>query len=358
MRALFLSPSSPASGNETTTQRIVSYLVPEQFEAIPVLNVTQDLEVGAPAVEEFVNRAGEVEVVFVLHALRAGRHLPGVLEILQKNGKTVRVVLIFGGTDVNVMPSDPEKLGIMKTAISLSHVCVCFSKDLRDKAVTAFAPDCPTHIIPQAARSAPIPDPSTANTHLNTILSTTGISDTAPIFLAPMGLRAVKDPLYIAEKFRSVHERHSACLLFIGPEIEASVATALNSVCSEGSGVYRHDAISQKDLHLLYCADRVCGVVNCSQQEGQPQAVMEGMLFGVPALMRDIPGNTAIATHNTTALFFTHDTFASSCERLLDDPSFARQMGLNGKDHMLANFSLESESTAYRSLVETILKGV
>ena len=367
---LFLSPSSAASGNQTTEQRIAGYLR-ERCVSVAPLNVTdRDVVAGLkPRVEALVADAKAAGVdtvlVVVLHAYRSGLHLETVLSAA--SGLRTKVLTIFGGTDIYMMCGDDEKLATMRRVVHRSDACVSFNPDMRTRAEAHFAKTDGMHVIPQAATVEPPSSGDVAGPDCRTLLEEAGVpaeslnAGAFHVFLAPMGVRHVKDPTFAAAAFAEHVRPHcaNAYLLFLGPPLEEEEVKRLAPYCDpRRTGVALRASVPKSTLHQLFRDRSVAtgGVLNCSIQEGQPQAAMEAMLCGAPVLLRSIPGNLAVASQGVTATFFdTPRAFGDACLRHIRDSAYTAALAANGKQHVLDVFATAGELAAYVALVGGLL---
>ncbi|KAJ9447828.1 putative glycosyltransferase 1 domain-containing protein 1 [Diplonema papillatum] len=377
---LFLAPHHAGSGNATTVDRLTRYfdeIVREPVVAgrlrwfVKVVDVNEELQVMKQV------SVNDVRLVVLLHAWRSGRWLEQLFPDTSKRHDTPsdayiakaananhpgglehvspKVVTIFGGTDVNEMLRDFEKEPLIARVVARSEHLVCFSEDMRDK-VCSWHPEAVSKcaVIPQAAlclaRSLELAEQDDA---LDSLLVDCGVTvlPNTTAFIAPMGIRSVKDPMFIARVFSEhIHRRfESSYLLFVGPVHDESLC---EEVKRAGAGVLFHSYVPRDVLHNSLSSPRVMGVINCSLSEGQPQAVMEGMLCGAPAMMRRIPGNEAVATHEVSATFFsTPAEFVEAALKHLTWPEYISSLRVTARHYILHAFSEESEKAAYRVLL-------
>ena len=93
-----------------------------------------------------------------------------------------------------------------------------------------------------------------------------------------------------------------------------------------------------------------------SPWEGSPNAVLEAMAAGTPAVVSDIPPHREILEHGRTG-FIAADvpSMARAVETLAADPSLAGEVGANGRAHVFQRYSFEACAQAYLDLYRTIL---
>lgn len=130
----------------------------------------------------------------------------------------------------------------------------------------------------------------------------------------------------------------------IGPALIAQARAA-------GIGAYFRFTGSRKDVpDLLAAAD--IGVL-CSHEEGFSNAVLEGMLCGLPMVVTDVGGNAEAVTHDETGLVVPARNSAALGKALLQlcrNPDQRSRMGHAGRHRILDRFSLEACVANYESL--------
>eukprot|EP00906_Rhabdomonas_costata_P029688 RCo041928 len=123
LRAVFISPYTPASGNRTTASRLTGILRALGHEVTLVQPQKQSQA-------EMVAVVAEAGICVALHAWRSGVMLLGCAELF----RSVPLVVIFGGTDVNEMYHEPDRLEVMTTVVNLARALVCFSPAVKTAA--------------------------------------------------------------------------------------------------------------------------------------------------------------------------------------------------------------------------------
>lgn len=334
MRLLFLAPYTLASGNLTTATRLEA-----MFQQLGHQCALLDSNRTAPA--EVADRLSGVDGCIVLHAWRSGRHL------LAEDGglltsNFLKLILIFGGTDVNEMSRDPQRLAEMSRVVYAASLCICFGSSLR-RAAQRLWPEAPYVVIPQSVRlpvtAAPAHSPATL---------LPGLPPDAHLFLLPLALRRVKDPLFLALAMAEWHRKDpSVYLVLVGPPVEEDIACKVQEAVAMHKGLLHLPAMPAAHLHALM--RRAAAVVNTSISEGQPQAVMEGMLLGTPVMVRDIPGNLDVVPSgsNVGLAFHTPDQFVALGQALLGDAELRSSLTVNGRRHAQRWFAPALEEAAY-----------
>eukprot|EP00755_Sulcionema_specki_P005949 Sspe_Gene.34178::Locus_16627_Transcript_1_1_Confidence_1.000_Length_1147::g.34178::m.34178 len=341
MDIVLIAPVRAATGNNTTAERL-RCLLDGSYKVSVVNSGAED------AVAQLRCACSpSTAAVIVLHAWRSGKVLLDWVDE-DRLQRLPPVVLIFGGTDVNEMVHEVPRLGEMTRVVSLSACAVCFSDDLKRKACSQW-PQCNPVVIPQSVVVAPPgPDPEAA-------LSALAGDSTSLVVLLPMGIRAVKDPVFAATAFRRLQDTHpNLRMVVVGPPLDSAVMEELRPLLSPQ--VLYHPQVEQEVLHACFRSRRVVGVVNCSRSEGQPQAVLEGMMCGAPALLRAIPGNLAVADESTAVFFSTEDEFVHGLKRLVDDEPYRTNLASAGQRLVTERYHRETERSGYLRLLGELIQ--
>lgn len=96
-----------------------------------------------------------------------------------------------------------------------------------------------------------------------------------------------------------------------------------------------------------------------SSLEGIPRCMMEAMGMGKPVAAFNIPGVDKLIIPEKTGLmaeFGNIKKLAEQWERLLFDLPFAKEIAMNGRQHILDNFSAKRMADEYVGLYEELLK--
>lgn len=108
---------------------------------------------------------------------------------------------------------------------------------------------------------------------------------------------------------------------------------------------------SRKDVpDLLSAAD--IGVL-CSHEEGFSNAIIEGMLCGLPMVVTDVGGNAEAVVNGVTGLVVPARDPRAMGDALLSlcrDPERRLRMGSAGKERAMSQFSMEACIAGYESL--------
>ena len=96
-----------------------------------------------------------------------------------------------------------------------------------------------------------------------------------------------------------------------------------------------------------------------SSLEGIPRGMMEAMAMEIPVAAYNIPGVDKLIIHERTGLMaeYGHVEDLKKCwERLLFDGEFSSQIALNGRKHVVENFSAKRMAEEYLNLYQEMVK--
>ncbi|HEX8988773.1 MAG TPA: glycosyltransferase [Rhodocyclaceae bacterium] len=96
-----------------------------------------------------------------------------------------------------------------------------------------------------------------------------------------------------------------------------------------------------------------------SRSEGVPQAVTQALGLGLPVVATRVGGVPELIDDGRTGLLVpaeNADAVAAALARLAADPALARQLGAQGRDHVLAHFSAEAMLDATEALYARLLE--
>eukprot|EP01062_Namystynia_karyoxenos_P057139 TRINITY_DN48089_c0_g1_i1.p1 TRINITY_DN48089_c0_g1~~TRINITY_DN48089_c0_g1_i1.p1 ORF type:complete len:369 (+),score=108.51 TRINITY_DN48089_c0_g1_i1:77-1183(+) len=355
-----LAPLRAATGNHTTVERLNGYFSALGYDTT-VVDCHSD---SAGAAVGAALRCGAP--LCLLHAWRSGvAFLPALAAAEATAGRQLRapLLLVFGGTDVNEMAHDAERLTVMSRVADLCTACVAFSESMRAAALRVWPQLGPRiRVVPQAVSVAPTPPHAPDGTALlrQWIAAAGGPApgpDPLRVLVAPMGLRTVKDPMFAVRGFAAVHRQlPAAWLLVVGPALDPELERELGAACCPGSGALYHREVPQGFLHAALGSPQAVGVLNCSRSEGQPQAALEGVLCGAAPLLRRIPGNSDCFAADSALFFSDEAEFTRCCCRLLGDLEFAAALAARARAHARDRFCPDRERAGYAEALEELAR--
>lgn len=122
---------------------------------------------------------------------------------------------------------------------------------------------------------------------------------------------------------------------------------------ARAAGIWDHFRFtgSRQDVPDLLAAADV-GVL-CSHEEGFSNAVIEGMVSGLPMVVTDVGGNAEAVLHGETGLVVparNPDALGDALLQICNDPEQRARMGRAGRQRVMDHFSMEACVKNYESL--------
>lgn len=113
----------------------------------------------------------------------------------------------------------------------------------------------------------------------------------------------------------------------------------------------------QSRQQLRQCYEQANLFVFPSRHEGMPNALLEAMASGLPAVGSCVAGNEELVIDGETGLLVPSedvDALRAALRKLLRDPALRQQMGRASRQHVEANYSWESTAQQYALLLEKV----
>lgn len=302
MRILIVLPRQErATGNEVTAERHRAGLVALGHQ-VELARVAPDDAASLRAIAA----AFAPDVVHLLHAYRSGRPW------LKAGLGGIPYVVTLTGTDINDGIATPEEGPIIRRVLAGA------GKIISQNPLT----------VEHLRREFPILAGKVAYLPPGIILGTApspwSRAELAPLggilFLLPAGIRPVKGNRELLDLFDPLAaEGLPFSVAFCGPALDPAYSADFCAAvaCRPWArylGVIPPEAIPAT-------LRQVDVVLNNSQSEGLPNALLEAAALGVPMLVRDIPGNAAVVEEGINGLLY-HDaaSFARQARALMDAP--------------------------------------
>jgi len=325
-------------GNTVTSQRLQMGLSQMGY-AIDMLSL--DEAEGWSEAEARLAR-GHYGILHVLH----GASLEGVLQRLPK-AAGLPLVITSTGTDINVDLSGPKRSQIEKAFQQADRVVV-FSPAFLSLLAGAI-PDITAklRVIPQGVLLPEGPAWSR---------SAMGWEEDDIIAVLPSGIRPVKRIEWALEAMETAAVYAPKLRLVIaGPVIYSGYAEGIMGQIQYSPRTAYLGEIDHRAISGLYAAADL--VLNTSLAEGQPQAALEGMSLGLPAIMTAVTGNLGIMTGGREG-FYVRDPreLAQAMLRLAENQELRREMGAAAARLVRENYSVTAEWEQYHLLYQELLR--
>lgn len=225
------------------------------------------------------------------------------------------------------------------------------SSGVRDFYVERGLPDWKFVVIPNGV----LPPPPVTTTRAE-ILAELGLPEDARL----IGLLArlwpqkrVKDAIWAADLLKVVRDDIHLLIFGDGPHRDRLLR-------------YREQVEIRDRVHFLGHRDDVARFLphfnvlwSTSAYEGQSNAVMEAMSYGVPVVASDIPGTRDLVVPEQTGYLFRlgdRAALARHTFQLLEQPELARRLGEAGRQRMQTEFSVPTMIDRYAQLYRQILE--
>jgi glycosyltransferase involved in cell wall biosynthesis len=329
-------------GNAVTVQRIVAGLR-ERAVSIALWDVSTTSDaVLADEVERTRPR-----LVHAFHALRTG---PAALRLARR--LEVPLVVTLTGTDANHELLDAENAPHVRRVLEGAAVVTAFDASIVEH-VAAILPDLRARlvVVPQAVRFE-----AGGMFDLN---ARWRLPSDRVLFVVAGGIRPVKAPRAALPAFdRVVLAEPRVRLLYAGPVLDAAEGVALAAALARRPWARHIGMVPHTEMPSLLGQTDV--VLNSSISEGgMANSILEGMAFGRPVLVSDIPGNRGLVEHGVNGLrFTTDDEIVAAALSLARDGALRARLGASGRARVEREFSpareIDGYLTVYRDLVPAV----
>jgi glycosyltransferase involved in cell wall biosynthesis len=282
-------------------------------------------------------------MIHVFHGLKYARvleHIPKLREL--------PLVLTMTGTDINLDLLGPHR-ELVLTAMRAVERIIVFNEDFLSSLSIEF-PEFQAKLlsIPQGVHLEPAS--SIDGKQL-------GLGEGNFVFILPSGLREVKNIELALDALSQVWTRQPHIrLLILGAAIENDYSKMIMKRIDNLPWVTYLGEIPHHQVHAYYRLADV--VLNTSQAEGQPQAALEAMSLGIPAILTAVPGNLGIIEDGVQG-FYASNSFQiqESANRLISDQKLKQQMGQAAAQLVRSKFQAQREFDAHAALYRQILAG-
>jgi glycosyltransferase involved in cell wall biosynthesis len=169
-------------------------------------------------------------------------------------------------------------------------------------------------------------------------------------------LTTQKDPQLAVEVMRRVVDRHPRTLLHIVGEGELEGALR-EDVRAAGLGKHITFHPMSSELDRWYAACDM--ILMTSLFEGVPCVIYEAMAMRTPVIAPALPGNRELMGDTGGVLIEPRDdaaAYAAAVCQLIDDPLRCEQLGREGRERVLREFTVEGMADAHARLYERVLR--
>jgi glycosyltransferase involved in cell wall biosynthesis len=163
----------------------------------------------------------------------------------------------------------------------------------------------------------------------------------------------------IVEAMDLVRHRIPSAELHVFGSVEPRHADYAHAVLRRaGSTLGRHTFFHEPGSRTMDVLPDFDVFVVLGENQGSPNALLEALSAGMPCIANDDGGTREQLLHEETGLLVTDrvpSTLAQAIERLLLDRELARRLGVSGRHHVLASFSIDVMASRYQQLFESLI---
>lgn len=336
MRILIVLPRQErATGNEVTAKRHFAGLVALGHQVALARVALDDAASLRDVVSDFAP-----DLVHLLHAYRSGRPW------LEANLSTLPFVVTLTGTDINIGIDTLEEGPIIRRVLAGA------GKIISQNSLTAerLRSEYPW----LAAKVAYLPPGIILGNAPTPFLRSELAAPGETLFLHPAGLRPVKGNRELLDLFAPLAATGPPfTVAFCGPALDPAYSADFFAALARHPWARYLGVIPPEAMPATL--RQVDVVLNNSQSEGISNALLEAAVLGVPMLVRDIPGNTAVVEANGNGLLY-HDapSFTRQARRLCEDPGLRRRLSRP----LLERYAPEVETQALVAFYAELLPAV
>lgn len=322
-RILLITPFHKSQrGNSITTERIREGLL---SCGVPAERLSLEEENWPQRLESLLESG-----IGIVHGFNA-HYFGGLLEKVP-GLLACPLVITLTGTDINAEggKGSPSLAAVLGKARHL----VVFHEDFKARLAAWGCRPSGISVVPQGVVLSPAPARSRKELRIP--------GDTV-VFLLPTGLRPVKNIEFALDALEDLaREGERIHLMIMGAVIdEAYGKSILARVAGLPWVTYLGEVPHAEMEGVLRVGD---AVINCSLSEGQPQAALEAMSLGLPAVLTDVPGNSNIISNGREGYYVRDRRELTSAARVLvNDPAGRRQMGAAAAELVRSRFSPAAE---------------
>lgn len=297
------------------------------------------LDMQSPESMSAAVRSFSPDLIHAFHGIHSGSIAKDMADKIN-----VPFVITMTGTDI-FTESEPESAGERLEAAKSAAALVFFAQEIRDH-FKAQHPDLAVStvlipqgvVLPENINEKPLP----ANNF---------------IFLLPAGIRPVKNLLFPFAPLAELSRRYSQIKLVIaGSAIDADYTSQLLDAVAANPFSSWVGEVAYYDMASLYSSAQV--VLNTSLSEGgMANSILEGMAYGRPVLVSDVPGNRSLVTDSVNGFMYADEAdFLRKAEKLLTDKNLRSLMGSNGRKYVASYCTPDLEAQRYLELYESCVK--
>lgn len=284
----------------------------------------------------------ELDVLHVHYAIPHATSAFNAKQILNEQGRDIRIITTLHGTDITLIGLDPTLLPLVRFSIEKSDGVTAVSRHLREKTVTNFNLQRDVEVIPNFV------DTELWQPRDDDTLRKKFAPGGEPILVHASNFRPVKRVSDVMEIFRRVREAMPVKLLMIGDGPDRSEAERIareNGTCDDafflGKQSGLQDILPACDIFLMP-----------SQNESFGLSALEAMSCGLPVVSSSVGGLPELVQHGETGYISEIgdvDRMSRYVIDLLSDRRKYERFSTSARERTVKNFSADDIVPRYEA---------
>lgn len=290
----------------------------------------------------------DLDVLHVHYAIPHATSAWNAKQILNEQGRDIKIITTLHGTDITLIGLDPTLLPLVRFSIEKSDGVTAVSRHLREKTLTNFNLEREIEVIPNFV------DTELWKPREKGVLAQRFAPNGEPILVHASNFRPVKRVSDVLAVFQRVREAMPVKLLMIGDGPDRAEAERICREANTCDDVYflgkqngLHEILPECDLFLMP-----------SQNESFGLSALEAMSCGLPVISSSVGGLPELVQHGTTGYISEIgdiDRMARYVIDLLSDPRKYRRFSDDARTRAVDNFSADDIVPRYEAYYRTVI---
>ena len=290
----------------------------------------------------------DLDVLHVHYAIPHATSAWNAKQILNEQGRDIKIITTLHGTDITLIGLDPTLLPLVRFSIEKSDGVTAVSRHLREKTLTNFNLEREIEVIPNFV------DVELWKPGENGVLRQRFAPGGEPILVHASNFRPVKRVNDVLSIFQRVREVMPVKLLMIGDgpdRAEAERVCREAGTCDDvfflGKQNGLHEILPECDLFLMP-----------SQNESFGLSALEAMACGLPVISSSVGGLPELVQHGTTGYISEIgdvDRMSRYVIDLLSDPRKYRRFSDDARKRAVDNFSADDIVPRYEAYYRAVM---
>ncbi|MGE3801969.1 MAG: N-acetyl-alpha-D-glucosaminyl L-malate synthase BshA [Candidatus Kapaibacterium sp.] len=290
----------------------------------------------------------DLDILHVHYAIPHATSAWNAKQILNEQGRDIKIITTLHGTDITLIGLDPTLLPLVRFSIEKSDGVTAVSRYLREKTLTNFNLEREIEVIPNFVNTEHWKRVDSA--HLRKRFAPNG----EPVLIHASNFRPVKRVTDVVRVFAQVRESIPVKLVMVGDGPDRAEAERL---CRElGFCDDVHFLGKQSGLVELFSAADL--FIMPSQSESFGLSALEAMSCGLPVLSNSVGGLSELNLHGTTGYISEIadiDRMARYAIDLLKDERRYKRFSDAARERAVSQFSAQDIVPAYEEFYERVL---